>query len=65
MKKTEGIRKWVGYFSVIIALWLGGRYLTEAYEVFAGYAFKAYVIFVAGNVGEHFIKKWLGVKNGR
>jgi len=53
-EKVSGVRKWVGFFVILIVLFLSGMILKDStYGIYAKYAFYAFLVFVGGNTIEH------------
>jgi len=58
--KFSGIRKWVGFFVILIVLFFSGMILKDSiYGIYAKYAFYAFLVFVGGNTIEH-VKEIIG-----
>lgn len=64
MKWHEGLKKWVGYFTIIPVAYLVCRnFPLESAKIYLDFAFKVFLIFVIGDVvAEHLIGKWFNGK---
>jgi hypothetical protein len=51
--QESGIRKWIGFFVILIVLFVGAVFLKDQYKTYAEYAFYAFLVFVGGNALEH------------